>query len=71
MNINLLGNGGKLLYVIQGLRYNGPEMTWSAGVEGRPSKGSSHWRLNVFSATGGFIWLHILYLIPCLIQTAL
>jgi len=26
---------------------------------------------NVFSATGGFIWLHILYLCPCLIQMAL
>jgi len=45
-----------------GLRYNGLETTWSAVVGGQPPEGSSHWGPDVFRATGGFIWLYILYL---------
>jgi len=51
----------KNISIYHRLWHNRMETTWSAGVRVRPPKGSSHWSPNVFSSTGFFLWLHILY----------
>jgi len=44
----------------------GNDIACSGWESGDGSQKVPHtWRLNVFSASGGFIWLHILYLSLC------